>query len=267
MKISSFNKAILIILFAAAYCILSLSCAEKKEDFVTLKHGHAHNDYKHQHPLIDALHNGFTSIEADIYLIDNQLLVAHELNEIDSSRTLQRLYLDPLKKLVAENKGHVYKTDSLATYKALDMVLRNYKGILTSFDTNGEYAGPVTVIISGERPGEYMRNQKLRYAGYDGRFSDLASSDLPSFMPLISDSWDSYFSWQGKRPMPANEWKRIKSAVDSAHAKGRILRLWGVPDNPGPARDNIWSKLLAAGVDLISTDDLPGLRKYFLSRF
>ena len=38
---------------------------------------HAHNDYEHPRPLLDALSHGFQSVEADIFLIDDQLLVAH----------------------------------------------------------------------------------------------------------------------------------------------------------------------------------------------
>ena len=32
-----------------------------------LTRGHAHNDYAHERPLLEALDNGFTSIEADIF--------------------------------------------------------------------------------------------------------------------------------------------------------------------------------------------------------
>ncbi len=56
---------------------------------------HAHNDYVHTHPLFDALTNGFCSVEADIYLTNGQLLVAHTLEKTQPGRTLQSLYLDP----------------------------------------------------------------------------------------------------------------------------------------------------------------------------
>ena len=36
---------------------------------------HAHNDYEHPRPLLDALDHRFGSVEADIYLVDGQLLV------------------------------------------------------------------------------------------------------------------------------------------------------------------------------------------------
>src|SRR5688500_5242918 len=39
-----------------------------------LPHAHAHNDYLHDRPLLDALDHGFNSVEADIFLVDGQLL-------------------------------------------------------------------------------------------------------------------------------------------------------------------------------------------------
>ena len=61
-----------------------------------LRHAHAHNDYEHPRPLLDALDHGFTSVEADVFLVDGQLLVAHDPADLDPARTLESLYLDPL---------------------------------------------------------------------------------------------------------------------------------------------------------------------------
>ncbi len=35
---------------------------------VELSQAHAHDDYEHDRPLLDALEHGFTSVEADIWL-------------------------------------------------------------------------------------------------------------------------------------------------------------------------------------------------------
>ena len=43
-----------------------------------LANAHSHNDYEHDRPLLDALDHGFTSIEADIFLFEGQLLVTHD---------------------------------------------------------------------------------------------------------------------------------------------------------------------------------------------
>src|SRR5262245_38461023 len=62
-----------------------------------LVRAHAHNDYEHQRPLLDALDQGFCSVEADVWLVDGQLRVAHDLKDAQPERKLQKLDLDPLR--------------------------------------------------------------------------------------------------------------------------------------------------------------------------
>ncbi|MGI9240008.1 MAG: hypothetical protein ACR2RV_04365, partial [Verrucomicrobiales bacterium] len=73
-----------------------------------LQQAHAHNDYEHERPLHDALEHGFCGVEADIYLVGGELLVAHDRKDLKPERTLQALYLDPLQKRVEANGGQVY---------------------------------------------------------------------------------------------------------------------------------------------------------------
>src|SRR5262245_49224155 len=73
-----------------------------------LPRAHAHNDYEHARPLLDALDHGFCSVEADVYLTDGALLVAHERKDVRPGRTLETLYLDPLRERVKANGGRVY---------------------------------------------------------------------------------------------------------------------------------------------------------------
>jgi len=47
-----------------------------------LDHAHAHNDYVHARPLLDALDRGFGSVEADVFLVDGALLVAHARDSV-----------------------------------------------------------------------------------------------------------------------------------------------------------------------------------------
>lgn len=68
-----------------------------------LLRAHSHNDYEHEHPLADALAHGFWSVEADIWLRDGALLVAHDFSDLSTNRTLQKLYLDPLRVFLKTN--------------------------------------------------------------------------------------------------------------------------------------------------------------------
>jgi hypothetical protein len=241
-----------------------------------LINAHAHNDYEHDRPLFDALDHGFTSVEADIHLVNGDLLVAHDADEVKSDRTLRLLYLEPLKKRIAGNSGRVYpngpqftlfidiKTEDVATYNVLRRMLAEYKNIITSFDSNGRHDKAIIVYVSGNRPRELMESETLRYAGYDGRLSDLHSEAPATLIPIISDRWPSHFSYTGSGPMPVEQRQKLKTIVETAHKKGRIVRFWATPDSPSPERENLWRELLSCGVDLLNTDDLPGLQKFLL---
>src|SRR5213595_176008 len=89
-------------------CLLMSRAAETVPDPIPLTRVHAHNDYEHKRPLLDALDHGFCSVEADIFLVDGQLLVAHNRGGVRPERTLQALYLDPLRARVKQNGGRVY---------------------------------------------------------------------------------------------------------------------------------------------------------------
>jgi hypothetical protein len=54
--------------------------------------------------------------------------------------------------------------------------------------------------------------------------------------------------------------------VDQAHAADYRVRFWATPDQPGAARDAVWTELVAAGVDHINTDDLAGLDEFLSGR-
>src|SRR3954465_11204915 len=58
---------------------------------------YAHNDYYNRHPLDDALALGFQGVEADYVFVNGRLLVAHSRREASENRTLEGLYLAPLR--------------------------------------------------------------------------------------------------------------------------------------------------------------------------
>ncbi|KAJ2995228.1 hypothetical protein NUW58_g1336 [Xylaria curta] len=59
---------------------------------------HSHNDYSREIPLFSALSAGCIGIEADVWLSDDgkDLLVGHERNSLQSTKTLQSMYINPL---------------------------------------------------------------------------------------------------------------------------------------------------------------------------
>ncbi|MFB3133362.1 MAG: hypothetical protein ACE10K_12655, partial [Rhodothermales bacterium] len=191
---------------------------------VPLPRAHAHNDYEHERPLFDALDHGFCSIEADIHLVEGELLVAHDRDEVQPGHTLQTLYLNPLRERIRQNEGRVYpdgpsvillidiKSEAEATYTVLRRVLRRYADILTIFTPDAIDEGPVTAIISGNRPRAMMEAEAVRYAAYDGRLDDLdAASPAPAlFIPLVSSNWFTFARWLGRGGAPEEVVQRLE---------------------------------------------------------
>jgi glycerophosphoryl diester phosphodiesterase len=234
-----------------------------------LPQAHAHNDYLHARPLLDALDLGFCGVEADIYLVGGKLLVAHEANKVSPVRTLEGLYLEPLRERIKKNGGQVHpggpgitllidiKSEAGPTYAALREVLKRYADILTVYKGGKATMNAVTVIISGNRTKAVMVAEPVRYAALDGRLEDLDGTDSAALIPWMSDNWTRAFKWRGTGPMPGEERARLKQIVERAHQQGRRVRFWATPDRP-----EFWRELAAAGVDVINTDDLAGLRKF-----
>jgi len=156
------------------------------------------------------------------------------------------------------------KSDAEATYRALHEELRSYEAFLTVTQGGETRPGAVQVVISGNRPRDVMQQQTTRYAGIDGRLTDLGREVPAGLMPLVSDNWLLHFRWLGGGAIPDDERARLGGIVATAHGRGWRVRFWATPDSPGPERETIWLKLLRAGVDYVNTDDLAGLRQFLL---
>ena len=229
-------------------------------------HAHAHNDYEHDHPLFDALHYGFTSVEADIYLVDGKLLVSHT-RPIFKARTLEQLYLSPLDSMIRGNQGKVYpgydglfylmidiKSDGQATYTVLKELLAHYPALVHSPNIGG--SRPVIIFLSGNRPMDILKDPAAPVA-LDGRPDDVGKGYTAAVMPVISDNYAKWSAWNGTGQPPPEALQRIRELAKRVHAEGKKLRLWAIPDNPVA-----WTELLEAGVDLINTDKLEELNRF-----
>ena len=248
-----------------------LGCADmaRADSPKPLLQAHAHNDYEHTHPLQDALDHGLCSVEADIFLVDGKLLVGHTRADLRPERTLEALYLEPLRQRVRENGGRVYrggpevtllidiKTDGEQLYPTLRKTLQSFADLFTSFRGNQVEHRAVTAILSGERPRRSLETDPVRYAGYDGRPEDVGTGTPASFMPWVSESWTTLFKWRGDGEFPEAERQKLREYVARAHAEGYKVRFWAAPDKP-----SVWKAELDGGVDILSVDDLDGVQKF-----
>ena len=266
-------RVLTILVAVSSGCMATSSLLGQQQAVVPLPQAHAHNDYHHKRPLLDALDHGFCSVEADVFLVDGQLLVGHDRSELTAQRTFESLYLAPLAERIRANGGRVYadgppvtllidiKTNGPSTWPVLHEALARHAKMFTRVEEGSVVEGAVTAVISGNRPFKEVKGMSPRYAGIDGRLSDL-DSDVPMhFMPLISDHWFRHFKWDGKGSMPEKERKRLLNIVKRVHASGRRLRFWAAPDI-----EPMWRELHTAGLDMINTDDLDGLSRFLRSQ-
>ena len=242
----------------------------REEQLPPLIHAHAHNDYEHKRPLFDALDHGFASVEADIHLVDGQLLVAHDRDKVKPERTLQALYLDPLRARAQRFGGRIYpngdptfyllidtKTDADETWVVLRKVLNDYADLLTGFDGSKVTSRAVTVVLTGNRPRNQLPGEPIRQAGLDGQLPDLDDSNPNGIFLWMSEPWKPMFKWRGNGPIPADEKARLQEIVAKAHDRRMKVRFWDAPESPA-----FWRELRHDGVDLINADDLAGLEKF-----
>jgi hypothetical protein len=222
-------------------------------------HLHSHNDYERAQPLMEAQRELFCSVEADVWLTDGKLLVAHEQKEIRPDRTLQSLYLEPLAAQLRTKrpewrkaKGDFFlmidiKSSALPTYHAVEEALEPYREILTTWKEGKRRNGYVTVVLSGNRPIEHVLRQKSRLVALDGRLQNLHSNAPSREFLWISDSYQKYDPQRSgwSESIAA----RIRQDAKAATDQGRIFRIWAAPDNP-----DSWRRQVEAGVTMINTD-------------
>jgi Glycerophosphoryl diester phosphodiesterase family len=152
-------------------------------------------------------------------------------------------------------------------YERLKTELAPYASMLTRFRDTGVVTGAVTVVLSGDRAWDLARADRDRWCALDGRMSDLtnavpagvtgSSTPPASLVPLVSESWRTLFRWGGDGEMSASDQARLKGLVSQAHAQGRKIRFWALPDRP-----EAWKLCQDAGVDLINTDKIPALAAF-----
>ncbi len=228
---------------------------------------HAHNDYEHPRPLTDALDQQFHSVEADIWLAGEKLLVSH--NGGNWKGSLQELYLDPLQARVKE-LGSVHgdgqpfllwidlKSNDPPLLPLLHELLGHYP-MLTVYDGTETKPGSVTVILTGNArlKEAYVTTYHPCYACRDGNTFSPADPPADHRWLWYGLRWQSYVAWDGKGPMSPQTETRLRELVANIHAQGRRVRFYATPET-----ELYWRKAQEIGIDLINTDRLRELHDF-----
>jgi hypothetical protein len=215
---------------------------------------YAHNDYENRRPLVDAVEAGYAGVEADVYLVNGQLLVGHDAADLRRERTLRTLYFEPLRRLL-ESRGSLCsgrpfllnietKQHDPAAFDSLLALEQQYRRELGERWT-------VLIVHVGWVPPEHLGvndniviQHRIRGPdddpGTDGRIG------------LVSVRYGDLFRWKGRGELDPVSRHRLEEIARRTHeVPGRRLRVYDAPSEV-----EVYRMLLKAGVDLIGVKDL-----------
>jgi alkaline phosphatase len=253
-----------LVLFAITLLVTGVSFGQKYSSQSVF----SHNDYEQRVPFHLAYGQRVGFIEADIFLHNGRLVVAHDAHKLAIAPLLTDVYLNPLREKVERNHGFAYPDSSLSLVLMIDVkseaepALKALVSLLKDFPSLTE-CRRMKIVISGNRPDVNTWASCPRYIEFDGRPDEFYSDEQLAKVAFISDSFRRYSAWNGKGVLTKEESGKIKKVIDGARLRKKPLRFWATPDEL-----NAWIRLMDIGVDILNTDtptqlvELIGKMKY-----
>ena len=228
----------------------------------TASNAHSHNDYEQEHPFWMAYNKGFGSIEADVFLWNGDLPVAHERKRIDASRNLKSLYLGPLSQCVKQNKGRPYaqeskkllllidcKTEGVSTLQEIISQIQLYPDLTSN--------KKIQFVITGNRPPIHKLFTYPSFINFDGDISLNYSKKNLNKLGMFSIDFSKYSLWDGHGKLDEPSRVKLLAAIAKAHQLKKAIRFWGAPDTP-----EAWKALMELKFDYINTDKIDALANF-----
>jgi alkaline phosphatase len=222
---------------------------------------HSHNDYASPLPFFEAYSNETGVIEADVFLANNELFVAHTAKEIASENSLKSLYLEPLSSKLKKLGSKAYpsgkplilmidiKSDADSTLKLIVHQLQTYPEIISNKN--------LKVVISGNRPLPRQWTAYPEFIYFDGRLAEIYTTEELSRVEMISHDLKEITVWNGKGVLTQTDLEKIQSTIKKVHDQHKKIRFWATQDNV-----NTWMTLMNLKVDYIGTDNVPALAQF-----
>ena len=220
---------------------------------------HSHNDYEQRVPLTTAYNEMFGSIEADIFWVNGELLVAHKQEEQVTHRTLEDLYLKPMQTYVEKNKGYIYADTSRRLQFMIDLKTNGDTTLGTLVELLKKYpaltnCATLKIAISGNRPEVNTWPAYPSFIWFDGELQKEYSTNALTRIVMLSGEFKKYTTWRGKGELSAAQRDTLQQVISWAHTLGKPVRFWGAPDTK-----NTWQQLMGLKVDYINTDKIKAL--------
>lgn len=268
-------------------------------DVSVLDYVHSHNDYWRKLPFYDAILHGVNSIEADIWLQDNEniLAVGHSEEYLKpKQRNLNTLYLDPIKKILDQNNGHEsdnklngiffnspevptilyidFKNDNNKNLHAYDELIKELKPLrkylTTQLDFDKNQYKPLIVELTGNYP-ELSTYEDFIFL--DSSMIKVYKKEVQFKSPVVSESLNNLIAFcSADETMTLKKIKSLDSddmqicltsLINQLHDQNYKVRIWGVPQFPIYNRDILWKQQLEDfQVDFLNVDDLDSVTKF-----
>ena len=220
---------------------------------------HSHNDYAQRVPFYQAYAQQVSSIEADVFLHDGQLLVGHDVEDLRADMTFEALYVEPIVTLFARNGGRAFR-DSDQTLQLMvelksetDPTLRAVAALLGRwpevFDPEVNPAA-VRVAVTGRVPAPEAFDRYPRFLGFDGAWDADYTPEQLERIALISTNFRDFSQWNGKGTIIPAEKERLEQVIDRAHEQGKPVRFWNAPEGT-----TVYYTFYDMGIDYINTDN------------
>ncbi|MEN2416259.1 alkaline phosphatase [Flavobacterium mesophilum] len=225
---------------------------------------HSHNDYESKLPFYGAYSNETGVIEADVFLVNNDLFVAHTSKEIKTYNTLKSMYLEPLSSKLKTLEGKAYqsnkplilmidiKSDADATLKAITQQLKTFPDIISNKN--------IKVVISGNRPLPALWKDFPDFIYFDGRINEEYTPDQLARVEMISEDLHEITVWNGKGVLTQVDSEKIQAIIKKVHSQNKKVRFWATQDNV-----NTYMTLMNLKVDFIGTDKVAELTQFINS--
>lgn len=252
---------------------------------------HSHNDYERRIPLFEALGSGCVSVEADVHLKDNDLLVGHSAANLHKDVTLRSLYLEPLQRILeAQNVASStprgvfdlapeqtlvllvdFKSSGPEAFAEMDTQLEPLRDLdfLTYWNGTTPIMRPLTIVASGNSNFDSVLalNATHRDIFWDAKLERLVALDdsLDNGSPAYKfNQSNSYFaSTEFRNAMlygSPNGAGASPTQLEQARVRGLLTRYWDTPSEPPNLREVVWRVLVDAGVGVLNVDDLGAVR-------
>ena len=234
---------------------------------------YSHNDYENSRPLHPALALGYRGVEADLVLRGGELRVAHSGAESQAGRTLETMYLRPLRAILQQCGRVLNPTTALllnlelkeksgVAYDSLLAVLARYSDLFEEHSPQGMAAVEI-VLVGWAPPALKARTAIEKRLGRQYRMTTLTSTSVPTLsesVRLVSLDYGKTIGWSGKGPLPqrAGTWLARVRAVKGTNPR-YLARAYNAPANAA-----VYRLLLDGGVDLIGAEDLEATHRVLL---